>query len=185
VTFAAWPLQAKRAGRLRLQPRLLTLLACLCVVKVLGGALSPTYGLEASYLGKPDARTQVVERSTEFRLGGPPPGMPGTVLFDEAQLREVVVDGVGWELAAPLELSISEETLSTEIEWRSLFEDFDDPPSPTLRQHIRARLPGPLHWEPQHPPAPRHVPTPFPHVVLRNDDLLWTSVHLALVKPRR
>ena len=123
--------------------------------------------------------------STEFRLDGPPPGMPGTVLFDEAQLREVVVDGVGWELAAPLELSISEETLTTEIEWRSLFEDFDDPPSPTLRQHIRARLPGPLHWEPQHPPAPRHVPTPFPHVVLRNDDLLWTSVHLALVKPRR
>ncbi|HKH22940.1 MAG TPA: class I SAM-dependent methyltransferase [Solirubrobacterales bacterium] len=121
--------------------------------------------------------------STEFRLEGPPPGMPGTVMFDEAQLREVVVDGVGWEFASPLELSVSDATLATEIDWRSLFEEPPPQPPSTLRQHIRSRLPGRLRWERPEPPPTKHLPTTYPHIVLRLDDLVWTSVHLALVKP--
>jgi SAM-dependent methyltransferase len=122
--------------------------------------------------------------STEFRLDGPAPGLPGTLMFDEVQLREVVIDGIGWELASPLELSISEPTLATEIDWRSLYEDFDaPPPAPTLRQHIRARLPGPLRRTLPKPPEARQLPTTFPHLVLRLDELAWTSVHLALIKP--
>jgi SAM-dependent methyltransferase len=125
--------------------------------------------------------------STEYRLEGPPPGLSGTVMFDEAQLREVVLDGIDWELAAPLELSISEATLSTEIDWRSMHENFDPRPlpPPTLRQHIRARLPGRLRWTPPDQPEPRQLPTSYPHLVLRLDDLVWTSVQLALIKPRR
>jgi SAM-dependent methyltransferase len=125
--------------------------------------------------------------STEFRLDGASPGLPGTAMFDERELREVVIEGIGWELASPLDLSISESTLTTEIDWRSLYEDFDapPPPPPTLRQHIRARLPGPLHWTPPKPPEPRQLPTRFPHLVLRLEHRAWTSVHLALVKPRR
>jgi SAM-dependent methyltransferase len=121
--------------------------------------------------------------STEFRLEGPPPGMPGTVMFDEAQLREVVIDGVGWELASPLDLGISDPTRATEIDWESLFEPAPPQPPPTLRQHIRSRLPGPLHWEKPEPPPIKQRPTRYPHIVLRLGDLLWTSVHLALVKP--
>ncbi len=52
----------------------------------------------------------VVALATEFRLAGPPPGMPGTVLFDESELRQVLLDGMDWEPASPLDFSISEET---------------------------------------------------------------------------
>jgi hypothetical protein len=31
--------------------------------------------------------------------------------------------------------------------------------------------------------AIRHLPTPYPHIVLSKDDHLWTSVHVTLIKP--
>ena len=121
--------------------------------------------------------------STEFRVSGPGPGFPGTVMFDESELRSVVLDGIGWEPASSLDLSIAEESLATEIDWRWLFPGFGDPPkSPTLRQHIRRRLPGPLRWSPP-PEQTEYRETTYPHIVMRLDDLAWTSVHLALVKP--
>ncbi len=120
----------------------------------------------------------VVALATEFRLAGPPPGMPGTVLFDESELRQVLLDGMDWEPASPLDFSISEETMSSPVEFSSLFETIGRGPS--IVDRVRARLGKELP-----PPAIRHLPTPYPHIVLRLDDHLWTSVHVALIKPAR
>jgi SAM-dependent methyltransferase len=118
----------------------------------------------------------VVALATEFRLAGPPPGLPGTVLFDEPELRQVLLEGLNWELASPLDFSISDETMEGPIDFDSLFEVLDGGPS------IAARIKGRLGRE-LPPPAIRHLPTPYPHIVLRKDGHLWTSVHVTLIKP--
>jgi hypothetical protein len=119
-----------------------------------------------------------VALATEFRLEGTPPGLPGTVLFDEEELRRVVVDGLDWELASPLELSSSEDTLATVIEWESLFETHEAQPTTFDKVKdmlgMEVRLP---------PPEVRETSLTFPHLVLRLGEHLWTSVHLALIKP--
>jgi SAM-dependent methyltransferase len=122
--------------------------------------------------------------ATEFRLGGPP-GVPGTVMFDEDQLRSTVLDGMSWELASPLDLSVSDETLATEIDFKALLPDEEaeeQPPGPF--QRVRARFRGSKRAEQEEAPA-QHLPTPYPHIVLRFEKYLWTSVHLALIKPGR
>jgi SAM-dependent methyltransferase len=120
----------------------------------------------------------VVALATEFRLVGPPPGLPGTVLFDESELRQVLLEGLNWELASPLDFSISDETMEGPIDFDSLFEVLDGGPS--IADRIKGRLGRDLP-----PPAIRHLPTPYPHIVLRKDGHLWTSVHVALIKPER
>jgi SAM-dependent methyltransferase len=101
----------------------------------------------------------VVALATEFRLEGSG-GVPGTSLMDERELRSVLLEGMPWKLAAPLDLSISEETLAGAT-----------PFAPLLRDRIRGWL-------------TRRAPTPvYPHIVLREGDFLFTSMHLALIKP--
>jgi SAM-dependent methyltransferase len=101
----------------------------------------------------------VVALSTEFALKGPGQ-IPGTMLFDEPRLRAVLLEGFDWRLASPLDLSISDETVAEAT-----------PPSKRLRTRIADRLRG----------DPDRVH--FPQIVLREDGHLWTSVHLAMVKP--
>lgn len=115
--------------------------------------------------------------ATEYRIEGPP-GLPGTVLFDEDQLRSVVLDGMKWELASPLDLSIDEETLLTVVEWRSLMKSGE---YPTLPKRLLSALRG-QGWDPPEPDV-EFVPPPLPHLVIRFDDYIWTSVHLTLIKP--
>jgi len=115
--------------------------------------------------------------ATEYRIEGPP-GLPGTVLFDEDQLRSVVLDGMKWELASPLDLSIDEETLLTVVEWRSLMKSGE---YPTLPRRLLSALRG-QGWDPPEPDV-EFVPPPLPHLVIRFDDYIWTSVHLTLIKP--
>jgi SAM-dependent methyltransferase len=95
----------------------------------------------------------VLALSTEYRLEGPPPGHPGVLMFDASQLRSLFLDGLGWELADPLVTSISDETLRTEVDQLEAIADTE-----AGREN-------------------RH-----PHIVLRKDPHLWTSVHLALIK---
>ena len=116
--------------------------------------------------------------STEYRLAGPPPGLPGTVLFDEAELRQVLVDGIDWRLASPLDVSIDEETMSGPIDFDGLIEVLQRKPS------VMDRVKDVLGREVPPPPI-RHLPTPYPHIVLRKDEYMWTSVHVALIKPER
>jgi SAM-dependent methyltransferase len=87
--------------------------------------------------------------STEYRLRGPGPGIPGTLIFDAAELDELIVRPYAWELVQPLDLTISEQTLATE-------------------QSQNEAIAG----------------SRWPHIVLREGELAWTSVHLALRKDR-
>jgi SAM-dependent methyltransferase len=117
----------------------------------------------------------VVALATEFRLAGPGPGLPGTALFDESELRQVLLEGLDWELASPLDFSISEETMAAPVDFDSLFEVLR---GPSIGDRVKSRL-----GRETPPPAIRHLPTPYPHIVLRKGDHLWTSVHATLIKP--
>jgi SAM-dependent methyltransferase len=124
----------------------------------------------------------VAALATEFRLDGPP-GVPGTVMFDEGELRTTLLDGIDWEPASPLDLSISAETMATEIDFRILLPGDEAPEKPPgLLDRIRGRVRGSKPAELEKPPA-QHLPTPYPHIVMRLEERKWTSVHLALVKP--
>ncbi|HLM34090.1 MAG TPA: class I SAM-dependent methyltransferase [Gaiellaceae bacterium] len=116
--------------------------------------------------------------ATEYRLAGPPPGMPGTVLFDERELRRVVLDGLDWELASPLDLSSSDQTLTTVIDWDSLFET--DMPKPSMLDKVKDLFGMEVNLP---PPQIKQGPLIYPHVVLQKDEHMWTSVHVALIKP--
>ena len=103
--------------------------------------------------------------STEYRLAGPPPGLPGILMFDRDQL-EHLVGGSGLELVAPLDLTLSEPT-------RAGVRFFADSAA-DVRAHIAKHgeiLFHELDW------------SRYPQLLLAQDELLWTSVHLALRKP--
>ena len=53
--------------------------------------------------------------SSEYRLRGPGPGMPGTLLFSADEIDELIVGPYPWELVQPLDLRLSEATLATEL----------------------------------------------------------------------
>ena len=89
--------------------------------------------------------------STEFRLRGRGPGFPGALVFDAAELEEVIIRPLPWELVEPLDLKVSKSTLATEV---------------SLADKLAGTAPD------------------FPHIVVRQDKILFTSVHLALRKSR-
>ncbi len=122
----------------------------------------------------------VAALATEFRLEGGD-RMPGTLFFDEPQLRSVLLDGLDWEPASPLDLSISESTRRNEIDFGALIASMPKPPAPSLRTRLGSLIAGGGLATP--PGAPAAEPeTPYPHIVLRYGEHLWTSVHLALIK---
>jgi SAM-dependent methyltransferase len=53
--------------------------------------------------------------SSEYRLRGPGPGIPGTLLFSAHEIAELIVEPYPWELVEPLDLRLSEATLATEL----------------------------------------------------------------------
>jgi SAM-dependent methyltransferase len=95
--------------------------------------------------------------STEFRLEGSGEGLPGVLMFDEPELRSLVLDGLWWDAIDPLDTRISEQTLAGEVSFPEVIADFA-----AGRTDFRV----------------------YPHIVLRDGPYLWTSVHLALVKSR-
>jgi len=97
----------------------------------------------------------VAALSTEFRLEGPSPGLPGILMFDRGELIELLFGGVGWQPMSELDTSISEETLSTVTD---------------LAAAVADRAAGRREW------------TTYPHIVLRHDEQVFTSVHLAFRK---
>ena len=97
----------------------------------------------------------VAALATEFRLEGPGLGLPGLLRFDEPELRSLLLDGLWWDPGTPLDLSIDEETVSHPVLMRDAMGDLEA---------------GTRGW------------SQYPHVVLRDSDYLWTSVHVALVK---
>ncbi len=97
----------------------------------------------------------VLAISTEFRLEGDHIGYPGLLRFDEPELRALLFDGLWWDPASPLDLGISEETVAGAVE---------------AREAIADQRAGKRGW------------SQYPHLVLRHEQFLWTSVHVALVK---
>ena len=95
--------------------------------------------------------------STEFRLDGPRKRDPGLVLFDEAELRKVLLEGLDWRLTDPLRATVSDATRSGVVEFSEALEDIE-----AGRDGFRA----------------------YPHIVLHDEPYTWTSVHVALVKMR-
>jgi SAM-dependent methyltransferase len=93
--------------------------------------------------------------STEFRISGPPAPPEWTTLFDRSELERTLLDGLAWSPVSPLDTSISERTLATEQDFRRVLE---------MQATGNAQ------------------PEPCPHLVLRQDDAVWTSVHLTLRK---
>jgi SAM-dependent methyltransferase len=100
----------------------------------------------------------ILSVSTELRLEGPPPGLPGILMFDEDQLLETVIGDRDWEpLGGRIDLSVSPRTREVVVSFDEAIEDIQ---------------------------AKRHYTT-YPHVILSRGPLQWTSVHLALRKRGR
>jgi SAM-dependent methyltransferase len=99
----------------------------------------------------------VLALATEFRIEGDRIGYPGLLRFDEPELRALLLDGLWWDPATPMELSISDETVASAVEMSDAIADQES---------------GRRGW------------TRYPHIVLRHEQFLWTSVHVALIKSR-
>ncbi len=97
----------------------------------------------------------VLALATEFRLEGEEIGYPGLLRFDEPELRALLLDGLWWDPATPMELTTSSETLATAVE---------------MSEAIADQQSGKRGW------------SRYPHLVLRHEQFLWTSVHVALIK---
>lgn len=55
----------------------------------------------------------ILTLSTEYRLDGPPPGIPGALLFDWGQLQDVVLGDRAWRLLSPFDGHVSPASLAT------------------------------------------------------------------------
>jgi SAM-dependent methyltransferase len=99
----------------------------------------------------------VLALATEYRLEGPHMGYPGLLRFDEPELRSLLLDGLWWDPATPLDTTISEETLAASV---------------PMKEAVADNQSGKRGW------------SRYPHIVLRDGAYLWTSMHLALVKSK-
>lgn len=98
----------------------------------------------------------VAALATEFRVEGEGDGWPGLYLFDEAALRAAILDGLWWDPATPLDTRVSEATRFAPVDLKGAVAE---------RQQT-----GIQDW------------SQYPHILLSNDGILFTSVHVAMVK---
>jgi SAM-dependent methyltransferase len=104
--------------------------------------------------------------STEFRLSGPSPGLPGILMFDRDELDSAVISAAPWEIIGPIRWNPP----GPEVPVVSF-----DAAAQAVRSHVHRF--GEIVWSELNWPE-------YPHIVLGHGDLVWTSVHLALRKPR-
>jgi SAM-dependent methyltransferase len=118
--------------------------------------------------------------ATEYRLEGPG-SIPGTHLFTREELEDILFAGLDWQPASPLDFSISEATLAAPIDFAAMIAQGDTPPRFDLRRRLGGLIGGGRIVRPT--PAEPELETPFPHLVLSHGEHLWTSIHVALIKP--
>ena len=118
---------------------------------------------EAFRVLKPGA---IYALSTEFRLAGPPPGLPGILMFDWKELQRVVFGSAPWEVVGPVQIPGEQDTPDPVVSFEAA--------ARMVQSHVATF--GEIHWDrldwPEHP-----------QVRLRHGDLIWTSVSVALRKP--
>jgi SAM-dependent methyltransferase len=107
----------------------------------------------------------VLSLSTEYRLEGPPPGLPGTLLFDAADIERVILADQPWELAGSLDFTLSDATRRQPYPFPEAAGE--------VRQHVERH--GHLVFH-------RLDWAHYPHIVLQDGEHVWTSIHLALRK---
>lgn len=110
----------------------------------------------------------VLSLSTEFRLEGTEAGLPGILMFTESDLRELFLAGLDWTPASEFDLRCSQATASCEVPFSEAAAD--------VRAHLER------HGELLYHELEFSV---YPHIVLREGELVWTSIHLALQRDCR
>ena len=107
----------------------------------------------------------VLSISSEYRIAGPRPGIPGAALFDAEDLEELFVGGRTWKPVDQFDGSISSETIDTSLDLAEVIADQD--------RQIH-ELGG--YWT--------HLIEfeRYPHIVLTCPSHVFTSFHLALQK---
>lgn len=105
--------------------------------------------------------------STEFRIAGPPPGLPGILMFDRAELDAHVIGTAPWEIVGPDKAAVDHADQDPSVSFAAA--------AARVRSHVGQH--GEIVWDQLHWPE-------YPHVRLREGPYTWTSVHLALRKPR-
>jgi SAM-dependent methyltransferase len=110
----------------------------------------------------------VLALSTEFRLRGPSPGPPGTRMFSPSEIYQHIVGDDDWAMVTPLDAYVSDTTLATEADFWQVAAD----------QEAQATRDGGLFTF-------KVEYARYPHIVLRQDDYLFTSVHLVLRRNTR
>lgn len=103
--------------------------------------------------------------STEFRLGGPSPGIPGCLMFDAEELASRLIGDRAWTLISPLDLSVSDATLASKVDVTGV----------VAQQLAQCDRDG--GWF-THKLDYEH----FPHIVMGFGDHTFTSIQLALRK---
>jgi len=107
----------------------------------------------------------ILSVSSEFRLEGDRPGIPGALLFDDEDIRTVFLGDRKWSLIEPFDASVSPETWASRSPFLDVAED----------QNRQVERLGGL-WT-------HHVTyARYPHIVLEHMGRTFTSFHLALRK---
>lgn len=104
--------------------------------------------------------------STEFRVAGPPPGVPGVLLFDAADLSRYIIGDLDWAPISPLEFDLSEASRRPEHALVGYVAEWDRHFDRNGKMAAWAKL----EFE------------SYPQLMLRYGDHLFTSYHLALRK---
>lgn len=107
----------------------------------------------------------VLTISTEFRTEGPGPGIPGTLLFDEQEVRELFLDGLDWDLLSPLDLEVTPATAASECPVMEYIDDLNN----HFGRHGEVRF-HELDF------------SRYPQILLRYNNNVFTSLHLAMRK---
>jgi SAM-dependent methyltransferase len=107
----------------------------------------------------------ILSVSTEFRVEGAPPGLPGVLMWNAEELRTLFLAGLAWTPVSAWDFDLSASTRASEVDFEACCADV----AWHAARHGQILL---------HKLAFRS----YPVVLLRKGGLVWTSVHIALRK---
>lgn len=108
----------------------------------------------------------VLSISTEWRIEGERPGIPGALLFDPDDIRDIFVGSRDWNLVEPFDGNVSDLTMATRSTFMQVATD---------QQRQIDQLGGLWTYHVEY--------AQYPHIVLQLGAHTWTSFHVALQKP--